>query len=376
MTWNDNRYRIGAVCPAHCASAVNEAQLTGDRTVRYRASVWYRAQSLPNLQFERRAARLEAQIELAPLAREVFIELLPSGIQTRDGGRRRVARRFFVFHPARQPGLDEDAVRVYRQMHLAERRLDRAAIKFHASWNVTGRRGVAANRRLMGRRFLVPAFLAAVGLIATTRVAAVAKPPHHRLIVALGDSITYGWLLPDPAAQNYAALYARSVGVELVNLAVPGYTCAQVRERLPRMPAGASTVILNCGTNDIGGFGAVDGGVPTGRHRIPPATQRQLFAAEKDFEDILSIVRKRERGARIVVLTIRRWQRMTGPEDPRFAKDVSTWNSMIKRSRVQVVDIAGDARMYQTPYIQPDLIHPNAAGNEAMANDVIWTTNR
>lgn len=190
-------------------------------------------------------------------------------------------------------------------------------------------------------------------------------------VVALGDSITYGWALPDPATQNYASLYAATIGARLSNLAVPGYTCAQVRVRLPRMPAGASTVILNCGTNDIGGFGAVDGGLPNGHHRIPPATQRQLFSAEKDFEDIVSTIRRKEPHARIIALTIRHWQRMTGPEDPRFFKDVTTWNAMIRKSGVHVVDIAADPRMYQPEYVREDLIHPNVAGNEAIADDVV-----
>lgn len=192
----------------------------------------------------------------------------------------------------------------------------------------------------------------------------------RRLVVALGDSITYGWDLPDPAQQNYAALYAHGIGARLVNLAIPGYTCAEVRERLSRMPGGASTVILNCGTNDIGGFGATKGHLPNGHHRIAPATQTELFSAEKDFRDIVSTVRKREQGARIIALTVRRWQRMTGPEDPRFAKDVSTWNAMIRKTGVNVVDIAADPRMYQGAYIKPDLIHPNAAGNAAIARDV------
>lgn len=208
-------------------------------------------------------------------------------------------------------------------------------------------------------RFLAPALFSAI---------AAAAP--HPFVVALGDSITYGWALPDPSTQNYASLYADRVGAEIANLAVPGYTCAQVRVRLTRMPSGASTVILNCGTNDIGGFGAVNRGLPNGHHRISPATQRELFSAEKDFRDILSIVRKKEPNARIVVLTIRHWQRMTGPEDPRFAKDVTTWNAMIRKSGAHVVDISADPRMYQAEYIQSDLIHPNVEGNDAIADDV------
>lgn len=213
--------------------------------------------------------------------------------------------------------------------------------------------------------------MAKVLLLPAVLLAFVASAPPRPLLVALGDSITYGWALPHPSSQNYTALYASRTGARLVNLAVPGYTCAQVRERLSRMPAGASSVILNCGTNDIGGFGATKGALPNGHHRIAPATQTELFSAEKDFRDILSTIRKTEPRARIIVLTVRHWQRMTGPEDPRFAKDVTTWNAMIKNAGVSVVDIAADPRMYRGAFIKPDLIHPNVAGNRVIANDVI-----
>lgn len=234
-------------------------------------------------------------------------------------------------------------------------------------------------RRLQGLRLWYDAevtFIPLGFLIFTCAVSVVgiapgaAAAPRRPLVVALGDSITYGWSLPHPATQNYAASYARRVGGKLVNLAVPGFTCAQVRLTLSKMPPNASTVVLNCGTNDIGGFGATHGGLPNGHHRIAPATPTELSAAEKDFRDIISIVRKKESRARIIAITIRSWQRMTGPEDPRFAEDVSAWNAMIRATRVHVADIAADSRMYNPGFIQEDLIHPNVAGNAAIADDV------
>jgi len=220
------------------------------------------------------------------------------------------------------------------------------------------------------RHLLVPALLASAALTMGAPAGARVSAPTHPLIVALGDSITYGWLLPEPATQNYAALYADRVGVDIVNLAVPGYTCAQVRLRLSKMPPGATTVILNCGTNDIGGFGAERGGVPNGHHRIAPATRTALLAAEKDFRDIVSIVRRKEPYARIIAVTVRRWQRMTAPEDRRFVEDIIAWNTMVLTAPVHPVDISRDPRMYDPAYIQPDLIHPNVDGNSAIADDV------
>jgi lysophospholipase L1-like esterase len=213
----------------------------------------------------------------------------------------------------------------------------------------------------------------AVFALAVLAIGAGAQP--HPLIVALGDSITYGWRLPHPATQNYAALYARRVGGRLVDLAVPAYTCADVaRHELPRMPPGASVVILNCGTNDIGGFGPGPGTPPSGRYRIAPATATQLLAAENVYKTIVATIRRKEPAARIVAVTVRSWQRMTGPEDPRFSRDVTAWNAMIRTQPVHVADIAADPRMYRPAFVQHDLLHPTVAGNTVIADAVFATT--
>lgn len=222
--------------------------------------------------------------------------------------------------------------------------------------------------------------LSVLTIVAGTVAGRAAASPHasgqpRSLIVAFGDSITYGWRLPHSATQNYAAQYARLIGGKLVDLAVSGYTCADVaRRKLRKMPPGATTVIVYCGTNDIGGFGPFAGSLPNGHYRVAPATRTQLLAAEKAFKNIISTIRQKEPNAQIVALTVRRWQRMTGPEDPRFARDVTAWNAMIRTQHVRVVDIAADPRMYQVAYIQEDLIHPNLAGSTAIADDVLAAT--
>ena len=210
-------------------------------------------------------------------------------------------------------------------------------------------------------------------VLTITSTQAGAQPPPF--VVAFGDSITYGYRLPHSATQNYAAQYARLVGGKLVDLAVSGYTCADVaRHELRKMPPRATTVIVYCGTNDIGGFGPSAGSLPNGHYRVAPATRTELLAAEKAFKNIISTIRQKEPNAQVVALTVRRWQRMTGPEDPRFARDVTAWNAMIRTQRVRVVDIAEDPRMYQAKYIQEDLIHPNLAGSTAIADDVLAAT--
>lgn len=194
------------------------------------------------------------------------------------------------------------------------------------------------------------------------------RPP---LVVALGDSITFGFGLTRPAQQNYAARYARRSHARLANLAVPGYTCVDVLQReVPKMPAGATVVILNCGINDIGGFGLQPSGLPDGHLRSAPASRAELHASETAFVRMLAAIRRRDAGARIVVFTQRHWQRMTRREDARFAADVDAWNAFIRVPGVRVVDIAADRRFALPVAMQSDLIHPNLAGHTALLDDL------
>jgi lysophospholipase L1-like esterase len=215
------------------------------------------------------------------------------------------------------------------------------------------------------------AMLCAVAAQFVPDVSARVASPSRPLVIALGDSITYGFGLARPSTQNYAAQFAQRMHDRFVDLAVPGYGCDDViQSEVPKMPPGAAVVILNCGTNDIGGFGFTPAGLPDGHKRAAPATVPELRKAENTFTQLLSAIRMRERSARIVVLTIRDWQRMTGNEDRRFVEDVDAWNRFIRMGGVRVVDIAADRRMYQPAYFEADLIHPNLAGNKAIVSDL------
>jgi lysophospholipase L1-like esterase len=190
------------------------------------------------------------------------------------------------------------------------------------------------------------------------------------LVVALGDSITFGYGLASPATQNYAARYTQHIDGKLVNLAVPGYQCEDVVDNeIPKMPRGASIVILNCGANDIGGYSFQFEDKPTGSRRTPAANDAELMRAENAFARALALIRSREPKATIYLVNLRHWQRMTGAESPQFAKDVNAWNAMLAATGLHVVDISSDPRMYRPAYIQGDILHPNPAGNEAIADD-------
>ncbi len=202
------------------------------------------------------------------------------------------------------------------------------------------------------------------------------------LVVSIGDSIAYGFGLPSPSTQSYAARYARRVRARFLNLAVPGVTCADVaHDQVPKVPRDASMVIVNCGTNDIGGFGFMPSGLPDGTKRAPAATDVQLAAAERRFARMLAAVHREAPRARIALVNLRDWQRMTGTEAPQFGRDVRSWNAMLTATGLLVIDVSADRRLYRSVYLRPDLLHPNAAGHQAIGDDLSraqheagWTT--
>jgi len=193
-----------------------------------------------------------------------------------------------------------------------------------------------------------------------------AQPPGPPLVVALGDSITYGHGLPNPAKQNYAALYTASIAGKLVNLAVPGYDCGDVLDKeVPQMPAGAAVVIVNCGINDVGGF---DFTPPDRVTRLPALTDAELATHERTFAKLLAQVRSNEPAAKIYLVGLRHWQRIGGTEPRQFAKDVDGWNAMLAATALTVIDLADDPSMYDPSNFLRDEMHPNVSGQRAIAS--------
>jgi lysophospholipase L1-like esterase len=193
-----------------------------------------------------------------------------------------------------------------------------------------------------------------------------AQPPGPPLVVALGDSISYGHGLPNPAKQNYAALYTASIGGKLVNLSVPGYDCGDVlTNEVPRMPSGAAIVIVNCGINDVGGF---DFTPPDRVTRAPALTDAELATHEHTFAKLLAQIRSKEPAAKVYLVGLRHWQRIGGAEPRQFAKDVDAWNAMLAATNLTVIDLADDPKMYDPANFLRDEMHPNVAGHQAIVS--------
>jgi acyl-CoA thioesterase-1 len=107
-----------------------------------------------------------------------------------------------------------------------------------------------------GSRRAFLAFAGLMGLSALTSAGAAAPPPGRALkLVALGDSLTAGYGLPQAAAFPtllQAALAARGYRVEIANAGVSGDTAPGGLDRLDwSVPDGTDAVILELGANDM-----------------------------------------------------------------------------------------------------------------------------
>jgi acyl-CoA thioesterase-1 len=99
------------------------------------------------------------------------------------------------------------------------------------------------------------AVLGATVTLGKTLAQAQTQPPTREIvIVALGDSLTAGYQLPQPAAfpaQLEKALRARGANVKVINAGVSGDTSADGLARLDwSLPEEAGAVILELGAND------------------------------------------------------------------------------------------------------------------------------
>jgi acyl-CoA thioesterase-1 len=103
--------------------------------------------------------------------------------------------------------------------------------------------------------FGIDAFALAIGILALTHGVGAAAPDRTLRIVALGDSLTAGFGLPQSAAFPAVlerALKARGHRVEIVNAGVSGDTASGGLERLDwSVPDGTDAVILELGANDM-----------------------------------------------------------------------------------------------------------------------------
>ena len=181
------------------------------------------------------------------------------------------------------------------------------------------------------------------------------------LVAFLGDSLTSGWRLPEEDA--YPALVARALAargrpVRIVNAGVSGDTAARGLARLPAvLDLRPDVLVVALGAND--GLGP-----------------EPLEEAEAALGRI--VLESRARGARVLLVGIRLG---VGPGAPRVGaragdearawRLAETYARLAATHRVPFVPdllagVAGEAER-----LFPDRLHPNAAGQQRLAHNVL-----
>jgi len=180
-------------------------------------------------------------------------------------------------------------------------------------------------------------------------------------VAFLGDSLTSGWRLPEEEA--YPALVARALAargrpIRVVNAGVSGDTAAQGLARLPGvLELRPDVLVVALGAND--GLGA-----------------GPLEEAEAALGRI--VLEARARGARVLLVGIRLGVGAAAPrvgaragDEGRASQLAETYARLAASHRVPLVPdllagVAGEA-----DFLFPDRLHPNAAGQQRLAQNVL-----
>jgi lysophospholipase L1-like esterase len=175
------------------------------------------------------------------------------------------------------------------------------------------------------------------------------KPVAPGLYVAIGDSITFGYGLHAPGRDAFPYIVARRLGVQVLDLGIPG---ADARDALklesPRVPRTATIITIFVGTNDAD------------RIRRGTFTTAQFQAK---YRSLISEAQAAAPLASIYILT---------PETAfshRFG--VITFIRSQASPSARLIDLDRDERLHMRANYQPDFIHPNVAGQQQIATDVL-----
>ena len=193
--------------------------------------------------------------------------------------------------------------------------------------------------------------LVAAALMLVLPLRASAADEHETIIVALGDSLTAGYGLPQDQsfpAQLETALKARGANVRIVNAGVSGDTASAATKRLDwALPEDASAVIVELGGND-----ALQG--------VPPAGTKAALA--KIIEQI------KARGLKVL---------LAGMEAPRnMGEDYVTafgsiYPDLAAQYDVLLYPFFLEGAALNDGLMQKDGIHPNGEGVAVIVENML-----
>ncbi len=186
-----------------------------------------------------------------------------------------------------------------------------------------------------------------LAIVACSRTPKFSALPAGSIVLAFGDSVTYG--TGAGSGEDWPALLAGATGWHIVNAGIPGDTAAQGKERIGALleehrPA---MVIVEMGGNDFL------------RGRSPKAVK-------EDLREILATIRRS--GASAVLVAV--------PEASVFGavvqrlSDAVIYEELGKEEKVAVVGGVFSGVLAQAD-LRADPIHPNARGYRQMANGMV-----
>jgi len=207
--------------------------------------------------------------------------------------------------------------------------------------------------------------LPAAGL-SSAEVASGADTAHRPVRVAcVGNSITAGYLLPDPARQSYPAVLQRLLGddYEVGNFGYSGSTLLRRGHRpykdmnryRPSLDFAPDIAIIHLGVNDTD-------------PRDWPDRRDEIVS---DYLDLIESYRAVNPAVRIII------SRLTplGAAHHRFPTGTEAWRDSINRRIERVAEVAGvelmdlGARLTDRPDLIHDAIHPDSVGAVLMARE-------
>lgn len=175
---------------------------------------------------------------------------------------------------------------------------------------------------------------------ACDKKASLSSLPSDAVILAFGDSLTYGTGVDE--AQSYPAVLSRLISREVINVGVPGEVSAEGLKRLPALldeyhPA---LLLLTHGGNDI-------------------LRKKPLSALKENLIRMIGLAR--DRGIQVAMLGV--------PKPGIFMSSAELYPEVADQTQT-AIDTEVLADILSQSDLKSDAVHPNAAGYQRMAEAI------
>ena len=162
------------------------------------------------------------------------------------------------------------------------------------------------------------------------------------VILAYGDSLTFGNGASNSATQSYPSVLRRLTGIKVVNAGVSGEVSAAALKRLPAVlgRTNPDLVILCHGGNDL----------------MKRLGGDQL---KSNLDEMIGLIKRR--GAEVVLI---------GVPAPNLSFKAPNLYAELAQQHGIPIDVATLPAILSNPRLKSDPVHPNAAGYQLMAENI------